>query len=109
MHQVNYSEIAHGSSPPRKQQSTVNGIFLHLLYGSVQFPEVGAAQCTKAVCTQIIPTEEVPWCTVHQVYNSKTSHGSSPHCTQHSAVNGIFEHLLYEFVQFPEVEPEQCT
>ena len=89
------------------QQSAAYGIFVHLLYGSVQFPEVVREQCTYAVCTQIMPTWEVPSRIVHQVYDYETAHRSSTHRGQQSSVNGIFVHLLYRSVQFTEVGPER--
>ena len=61
------------------------------------------------MCTKIIPTWEVPYRNLHQVDNSETAHGCSSHCRQLSAVKRIIIHLLYGAVQFPKVEPEQCT
>ena len=54
------SETTHGSSPYHRQQSEAYDIFVHLLYGSVQFNEVVPEQCTNAVCIQVMPTWEVP-------------------------------------------------
>ena len=54
------SETAHRRSPRRGLQSSANGIFVHLLYGSVQIPKVGPEHCTYAVSTYIIRTWERP-------------------------------------------------
>ena len=93
----------HGSAPYQGNHSVANGIFLHLLYGSVQLPDVhrftGTTEC------------------VHQLWGSVASLTAGvrflkytwkclPQC-EHYDANGIFVHPLYGFVQLPDIR--RCT
>ena len=46
---------------------------------------------------------------VHQVYDSKTTHGCSPVHGKQSTVKAIFVHLLYGFVRLPEMGLKQLN
>ena len=100
------SQTAQECAPGGGEQSIVNGIFKHLLYGFVRLPEVGPEQRNLAVVVQTTPNWEGPLYLVHQVYDSQAAHGCSPGHGKQSSVKGIFVYLLYGFVRLPEVGPE---
>ena len=87
------SETARQFTTPYTEPSS---IFLHLLHSSTRTRTVHLG-CVYINYTYLGGTVAY----LHQVYESETAHGSSPHRTQQSVANGIFVHLLSRICRVP--------
>ena len=85
----------HGNSPIAFQQSSINGIFVQMLYGPIQlYGGSPRTSLTGCLCYEKCRSNLYTRCTFHN-----DPHGNASLEGEHSAAIGIFVHPLYGPVQ----------